>query len=128
MWRAIAAGVSVVVAAGTGLVINLVTADRSLGLWAALGALLLLGVFLQVAVSIGERRPVQRVAAVGTGSVAVGGSAGEVRTHVHGRINTTVPKDTEGVIASGPGAVGIGGNARGPLSTNVTEPDNPATP
>jgi hypothetical protein len=56
LWRAVMAGVSVVVAAVTGVVTALATAHPSRGLWAALGAAVVVGALLQVAVTYGEHR------------------------------------------------------------------------
>jgi hypothetical protein len=56
MWRAGAAGVSAVAAAAAGVVTALVTAHPSLGLWVALGVLVVIGAGLQAAAVAGERR------------------------------------------------------------------------
>lgn len=127
MWRAIAAGISVAVSGVSGVVTALVTSHPSTGLWAALGALVIVGAGLQVAVTYSERREL-RVAASGAGAVAIGGSArGEIRTRVHqSHAAATAPDDNDGVTASGPGAVGVGGDA-GAVSTDVTA-DNPRQP
>lgn len=120
MWRAVAAGVSVVAAGASGVVTALVTAHSSRGLWVALAVLVIAGAGLQAAVTYGERRE-PCVAASGAGAVAVGGSApGGIRTRVRGsHVPAAVPGDPDGVIASGPGAVGVGGDV-GPVSTDVT--------
>jgi hypothetical protein len=122
MWRAVAAGASVIVAAVSGVVTALVTAHPSLGLWVALGIGVIVGAILQAAVSYySDRGKAQRVDASGAGAVAVGGSARKIRTRVQGsRAPAAAPGERDGVTASGPGAVGIGGDAAGPISTDVT--------
>jgi hypothetical protein len=76
---------------------------------------------LQAAVTYGERGRPDRVSAFGAGAVAVGRSAGEIHTRVHGRyIPAAESGERDGVAAMGPGAVGIGGDATGPVSTEVT--------
>jgi hypothetical protein len=121
MWRAAAAGVSVIVATASGVVTALVTTHSSRGLWVALGVVVIVGAVLQAAVTYGERRKPQRVDASGAGAVAIGGSArGAIRTRVHGSLGPeAVSDDHAGVAASGPGAVGIGGDAAGPVSTET---------
>jgi hypothetical protein len=122
MWRAIAAGVSVVVAAASGVVTLLVTAHPSLGLWVALGVVVIVGAVLQAAVTYGERQRSHRVDASGAGAVAIGGSArGRIRTQVHGSgVPTPVSNKRDGIVAAGPGAVSVGGDAAAPVSTEVT--------
>ena len=123
MWRAAAAGITVIMAAASGVVTALVTTHPSRGLWVALGVVVILGAVLQAAVTYGEHRQPRRVDASGAGAVAVGRSArGEIRTRVHGsRGPGAVPDEHDGVAASGPGAVGIGEDAAGPVSTEVTD-------
>ena len=121
MWRAVAGGVSVIAAAAAGLVTALVTAHSSLGLWVALGALVVVGALLQAAVIAGERRSERRVTASGAGAVAVGGSAGEIRTRVRGAVALSGPPDEGDVLAYGPGAVSVGGDAAGLISTDVSD-------
>jgi hypothetical protein len=60
------------------------------------------------------------VEASGAGAVAVGGSArGAVRTRVRGRQAPPAERgERDGVVASGPGSVSVGGDA-GPVSTDV---------
>jgi hypothetical protein len=128
MWRAIAAGISVVVAAASGVVTALVTSHSSRGLWMALGVLVVVGAVLQTAVIAGERRSRRGVVASGAGAVAVGDSAGEIRTRVQGHQSSAVAPDGDGVVASGPGAVGVGRDAAGPVSTEVTGTDGQAIP
>jgi hypothetical protein len=59
--RALAAGVSCVLAAASGVVTAFVTAHSSRGLWVGLGVLVLVGAILQGCVTLGERRRVGRV-------------------------------------------------------------------
>jgi len=127
--RAVAAGVSVIAAAVTGVVTALVTAHPSRGLWVALGVAVIVGAALQAAVtyskrdkSSGEHASSQPVNASGAGAVALGGSAKEdIHTRVHGTHFSAAVSDTrDGVTASGPGSVGVGGDAAGPISTEVT--------
>jgi len=66
------------------------------------------------------------VAATGAGAVAVGGSAGEIRTQVRGVTDPRAGKvPTEAIVASGPGAVSVGGDLTGPVSTDVSGAGNP---
>jgi hypothetical protein len=127
MWRAVAAGVSVVVAGASGVVTALVTAHSSTGLWAALGVLLVVGAILQVVAVAGDRRS-SRVTASAAGAVAVGGSAGQIRTRVRGSFGPAgrPDGDGDGVAAAGPGSVAVGGDATGPVSTEITGPDDAA--
>jgi hypothetical protein len=126
VWRAVAAGVSIVVAAASGVVTALVTAHSSPGLWVSLAVLVTVGAALQAVVTFGDRRSSRRVVASGDGAVAVGGSAGEIRTRVQGGRGSAVVSDGEGVTASGAGAVGVGGDVTGPVSTELTGTDGQA--
>jgi hypothetical protein len=117
----LAAGVSVVVAGAGGVVTSLVTARPSAGLWVALGVLVVGGGVLQ-AVVMGRERGSGRVTASGAGSVAVGGSVGEVRTRVQGMSAGPAAPGGDGVTASGPGAVAVGGEVTGSVSAEVSEP------
>jgi hypothetical protein len=126
MWRAVAGGVSVVVAAAVGVLTALVTAHSSTGLWAALTALVVVGGVLQAAV-IGVQRRQAPVVASGPGAVAVAGSAGEIRTRVRGATNSAALSRWEGVVAPGPGAISVGGEAAGPISTDVSSSEDPAS-
>jgi hypothetical protein len=123
----VAGGVSVIVAAVTGVVTSIVTAHPSQGLWAALGVIVIVGAVLQAAVTYSERERSRRVKASGAGAVAVGGSArNAVRTRVRGKHNSlTGPDERDGVVASGPGSVSIGGDAAGPISTEMSEGEVP---
>jgi hypothetical protein len=130
MWRALAAGVSVILAAVSGVVTALVTTHPTRGLWVALVVVAIVGAALQAVATCGERRAgairlsqkPTKIEASGPGAVAIGGSAHqEIHTHVHGsHPSAFIPDKRSGVAASGPGAVAIGGNAAGPISTNVT--------
>lgn len=120
MLRAVAAGVSAVVAAASGVVTALVTAHPSVGLWVSLGVLAVVGACLQVVVVVGERRSAHQVTALGAGSVAVGGSASEIRTKVRGTAAWSRSPDGDGVAAAGPGAVAVGEDVTGPVSTDVS--------
>jgi hypothetical protein len=126
MWRAMAAGISVVVAGTVGVVTALVTAHPSAGLWVALGVLLVVGGILQVLVVTGDRRSSRAVTASGAGAVAVGGSAGQIRTRVRGELGPAGGPDGDGVAAAGTGSVAVGGDAVGTVSTEVTGPDDAA--
>lgn len=128
MLRAAAAGVSFVLAAASGVVTALVTAHSSRGLWVALGVLVVVGAALQAVVTMNERHAAGRVTAAGAGSVAVGGSAGTITTHVTGSRASAAVRGEDGVTASGPGAVGVGGDVTGPVSTEVTEADARGAP
>jgi hypothetical protein len=133
MVRAIAAGAAFVAAAVIGVITVLVAARPSLGLWVALGAVVVVGGVLQGAVSAADRRSGRRVRASGDGAVAIGGNAGEVRTKVRGPGRATPPSakmagDEEDVAAPGRGAVGIGGNADGLIATDVSDTESGADP
>jgi hypothetical protein len=129
VWRAIAAGVSVIAAAVAGVVTVLVTAHSSWGLWVALGVVVILGATLQAAITYSDHKKAARVKASGVGAVAVGGSAqGEIRTRVRGKhVPVTEADEQDGVGASGPGSVSVGGDAAGPISTDVADDEGPAT-
>ncbi len=120
MWRVIAAGMSVVVAAACGVVAAVVAVRPALGLWVALGVLAAAGAGLQMLVTAGERAGQRGVLASGAGAVAVGGAAGKISTHVRAGQVPATATDGDGVIAAGPGAVSVGGDATGPVSTDVT--------
>lgn len=128
MLRAAAAGVSFVLAAASGVVTALVTAHSSRGLWVALAVLVIVGAALQVAVTMNDQRVPGRVTASGSGSVAIGGSSGEISTRVRGVRGSAVTPGGDGVTASGAGAVGVGGEATRPVSTEVTEVEGQGPP
>lgn len=122
MSRAIAAGVSFVLAALSGVIAAVVAVNDTLGLWLALGVVVVVGAVLQGIVTIAEPRP--KVVASGAGSVAVGGTARQVSTHVRGTVGTA--RQTPGkVTASGPGAVSIGGNATDQIETDTISGQGP---
>lgn len=126
VWRAVAAGISVIVASASGVVTALVTTHPSRGLWVALGVAVILGAVLQAALTFGEGKKPRRTQASGTGAVAVGGSAQDIGTHVDGSHGpAATPSGRDGVSASGPGSVSIGGNAAGRISTDVTGDEEP---
>jgi hypothetical protein len=127
VWRAVAAGVSVIAAGISGVVAAEVTAHPSNGLWVALGVALIVGAALQAAVIYTEQKRSRPVEASGAAAVAVGGSTHkEVRTRVHGKPASGAARDTrDGVVASGPGSVGVGDDAEGPISTEVTGDEGP---
>lgn len=128
MWRAIAVGISIVVAGVSGVVTGLVTAHPSRGLWVALGVLLVIGGVLQAAITVVPHR--SSAAARGPGAVAVGGDAkAEIRTRVHGMTASFQDRPGgDGVVASGPGAVSVGGDVSSPISTDVTDTGGRTTP
>jgi hypothetical protein len=128
MWRAVAAGVTVVVAGASGVVTALVTAHSSAGLWVALGVLLVVGGVLQMVVVAGDRRSSRDVTASAAGAVAIGGSAGEIHTRVQEGFGPAgrPDSDRDGVAAAGPGSVAVGNDAAGPVSTEVTGPNGTA--
>jgi hypothetical protein len=133
MVRALAAGAAFVAAAVIGVITALVAARPSLGLWVALGVVVVAGGALQAAASVADRRSRHRVRASGDGAVAVGGNAGEIRTRVRGFGRATLPSaemagDEGDVAAPGRGAVSIGGNADGPIGTDVSDTESTADP
>lgn len=124
MTRALSAGIAFLAAAGSGVLSALVAAKPSLGLWVAVGVLIIVGTILQVVATAGERRSSSRVLASGPGAVAVGGSAGQVETRVRGHFKTLHAADVADISASAPGAVSIGGVGTGPITTNVTDTED----
>ena len=128
MLRAAAAGFSVIVAAVSGVVTALATAHPTRGLWVALGVLVIVCAALQAAVTLTDRGSSRRVVSAGAGAVAVGGSAGEIRTRVEDSASPVVMPGGDGVVASGTGAIAVGGDAAGPVSTNVDGPDGRVRP
>ncbi|MGW9024714.1 hypothetical protein ACWGQ5_10845 [Streptomyces sp. NPDC055722] len=132
MGRAVAAGLSVVVAAASGLVTNVVTERRGIAWWVGLVVLVVVGALLQGWLSLKERAE-PSVSASGPGAVAVGGtSRGPVETRVSG-VSAGQPRtagDT-GVSASGPGAVAVGRDVEDAVRTDVQgvpQPGNGPTP
>ena len=125
VWRAIAAGISVIVAAASGVVTSVVTTHPSRGLWVGLGVAVILGAVLQAALTFGDGKKPQRAEASGAGAVAVGGSAQGISTHVRGTHGPAeAPSGRGEVSAWGLGAVSIGGDAGGRISTDVTGNEN----
>lgn len=124
--RAIAAGAAFALAACCGVLGALVAAAPSVGLWVALGVLVIAGAALQGVVTASEHRLRHRVVASGAGAVAVGGSAQAVRTKVHRIADASAEVEMGEVVASGPGAVSIGGEATGPIETEIAEAEGPA--
>jgi hypothetical protein len=122
MGRGIAAGLTFLLAAAAGVLAAVLAAKPSAGLWVALGVLVVAGAVLQGALAVAERRSKRMVLASGPGAVAIGGSAGEVHTSVHGARGVAVADAAE-VAASAPGAVSVGGDAAGPVVTEVSQPD-----
>ncbi|WP_143669159.1 MULTISPECIES: hypothetical protein [unclassified Streptomyces] len=111
-----------VIAVATGLVTNMVTDNPSGAWWAALVALILFGVVPQIylhgGASSGDRPPM--VQAVGTGSVAVGGSSYErISTKAIGVAGAEVEAVRRGISATGAGAVAVGGEATGMIETDA---------
>ena len=121
MGRAFATGATFVIAALIGLITSLVTTDRSVALWVALGVLVVGGAALQGWVTRAERRSgSRRVVASGAGSVAVRGNAREVRTRVRGTRGPAATDDGGETQVLGPGAVSIAGDA-GLIVTDVND-------
>jgi hypothetical protein len=123
MWRAMAVGLSVILATVSGVITSIVTQHPSRGLWAALGVLTVIGAALQALVTVADRRSSRKVVASGAGSAAIGGSAAEIRTQVRGSFDAHQHHPHGDVVASGPGAISVGGDASGPISTEVTGTD-----
>ncbi|WKD35997.1 hypothetical protein [Streptomyces xanthophaeus] len=116
--RAWAAAGSVVVAALSALVTNLVTDSPSPKWWVFWAVLLVLGIALQIRVSAGS----EPVTASGAGSVAVRGRvSGNVSTRVRGTAvqGAPPPPPGDGVAAVAPGAVAADGEVGGDISTDV---------
>jgi hypothetical protein len=82
MWRAVAVGVSVVVAAASGVMTAVVTTHPSRGLWVALAVVVIVGAVLQAAVTYGEGRKPRKVEA--SGADAAGPRAGKYVVDVRG--------------------------------------------
>ena len=112
--RVAIASATVVVAAATGIVTNVLSSSWTLTWWLALGVLVVLGVGLQLLV--GKK---SIVSSTGPGAVGVGGSTSKrVTTRVRGKHGSG---EVDGEIsAAGPGSVAIGGNADGEISTDVS--------
>ena len=111
---------SVVLGAVCGVVTALVTTHPSRGLWVSLSVLVAAGAASQTLVTLGDRRDRGRLEALGAGSVVVRGTArGPITTRVRGeQVPPATSRGHDEVIALGPGAVSIDGDA-GPVSTDV---------
>lgn len=124
--RAWAAAGSVVVAALSALVTNVVTDTPSPKWWVFWGVLLALGVVLQTWLSAGGGPP---VTASGAGSVAVRGRVGgAVSTRVRDAAQDAPPAPPgDGVAAAAPGAIAAEGEVEGDITTDV-ESSGPLQP
>lgn len=112
--RAVAAGAAFAVAACCGVLGALIAAAPSVGLWVALGVLVIVGAALQGAVTASEHRSGRRVLALGAGAVAAGGSAQDVRTKVHGAPSAVARMEAGEVIATAVGDSSDKGDAHCP--------------
>jgi hypothetical protein len=116
--RVVVPSVSVLVATGSAIVVNVLTTNWAWVWWPVLGVLVVLNVLLLVrfapAANPGD------VTASGAGSVAAGGSIhGNVKTTVHGSAGAAPAPGPGGVTASGPGAVAAGQDIVGDTTTDV---------
>ncbi|MFI5531880.1 hypothetical protein ACIA8O_25445 [Kitasatospora sp. NPDC051853] len=121
--RSIAAAATVVVAAATGVATNVATDDAGTGWWVALGMLVVLGVALQVYLTVSSSDGGGTdVTAAGAGSVAIGGSLrGSVKTKASGASGSAGAAPAQGgITAAGPGSVAVGKDVDGPIETDVT--------
>jgi hypothetical protein len=119
MWRAGAAGLSALAAAASGVVTALVTAHPSVGLWVALGVLVVIGAALQAAVVVGERRSSRRMAAARAAS-----GEGAATEDSGASVNREVRNTISGGIQYGP--VVQGGDFSGTtFGSHVPPPDPP---
>ncbi len=115
--RAVAAGATVVVAAASGVVTNIATQEPGWAWWVGLGVLVIIGVLLQVLISLLDTG--NKVTASGAGAVSIGGSAREkITTRVKGS-GAAGSSRTGGVSASGAGSVTVGQDAEGEISTEI---------
>jgi hypothetical protein len=121
--RAVIAGISAAVAAASGVLTSLVTQHPSRGLWVGLIVLVVAGGLAQAVLTLPARRSSGGTAAYGAGSVAVRGSAGEIRTHVTGHVEPTRSPSEREISALGTGAISVGGDVSGSASTEVTSAD-----
>ena len=105
-WRLVAAGASVVVGAATGVITNLITTKSNIALAVGLGALLVIGVALQVALAAGDGSGEAGDGAVKHPRPSVRQNA---RAHGHGTIiqagGDVVLRPGDGVSSSGDGKV-----------------------
>jgi len=116
MKRALAAGLAFAAAAGSGVLASLVATSSSTGLWVALAVVVILGAVLQGVVTASERKASGKIP--GAGAVVIGGSAGRISTRVRGA--SVIPGDGDRDGFTGPGSVSVGGDAKGPVSTDVS--------
>lgn len=124
MGHAVAAAAAFVAACVSGVVAAFVAARPLPGLWVALGVSVVVGAVLQGAVTASERRRRSGVLAAGPGAVAVGGSAGEIRTRAQGVNYCETVSERPDITASGPGSVSVGGDINGPVVTEVADVGN----
>lgn len=120
MWRAFAAAVAFAAAALSGVLAAVVANDKSLGLWIAVGVLIIIGALSQGIVTAFEPR--RRIVASGAGAVAIGGSSSAtVQTRSRGDAGGRTKAEGD-IAASAPGAVSIAGDSSGPVSTDADIP------
>lgn len=122
--RGVAAFLTVVVAAATGLVTNFVTDKPFWAWWIALTVLVAVGAALQYYLGRAgsSEGPAGPTAALGAGSVSIGGSSrSTIKTRVVGRDQPSSSVQPRGVTTTGPGAVAVGGDVEGPIETEVTQ-------
>lgn len=122
--RGVAAFLTVVVAAATGLVTNIVTDKPLWAWWVAFTILVAVGASLQYYLSRDgtpedSARPTM---ALGVGSVSIGGSSkATIKTRVAGQAQLNTPVQSHGVSATGPGSVAVGGDADGAIETEINQ-------
>jgi hypothetical protein len=124
----IAAGASVVIAAAVGVLTNLVTDRWQPALVLALLALVLAVAALEIWLAMSAARSHGDVAAIGTGSVAVGrNNEADISTKVRLSADpkSSTPVKPEQVSSPGPGAVAIGGDNSSHISTDIRYRDFP---
>jgi hypothetical protein len=123
----LAAGMSTVVAAGVGVLTNLVTDRWQPSLLLAMLALVATGAGLEAWLTATTRYETKSTAA-GAGAVAVGGSnKGAITTRVR-VVPQSSPRSAKGpgrASASGPGAVAIGDDNSSRISTDISPGDPP---
>jgi hypothetical protein len=122
--RGVAAFLTVVAAAATGLVTNVVTDKPLWAWWVAFAILVAVGASLQYYLSRdgSPEDSARPTTALGAGSVSIGGSSrATIKTRVVGRAQLNSPVQPHGVTATGPGAVAVGGDAEGPIETEIAQ-------
>lgn len=119
--RGVAAALTVVVSAATGLITNIATEEAAWGWWTALLVLVVLGAALQYHLSRSSALESSAVSALGDGSIAVGGTArAPIKTQVRrGATPSTAAVQPQGTAAVAPGSVAIGGDAESSVETEV---------